>query len=65
MGTYCSINIGSENDGFELSFEMEKEPKLTANGELYYEFGPLVLCRELNGLETVTKRYGRMGFQES
>jgi DUF1680 family protein len=53
------------NNAFELSFEMAKEERMAMNGDIYYEYGPLVLCREIAGFQTVTKRFDKMGFHES
>jgi uncharacterized protein len=63
---YLLFNKNWESeDAFELSFEMAKEERQAVNGDIYYEFGPLVLCREVIGFQTVTKRFDMMGFHES
>jgi len=55
----------SEKDGFNLSFESEVTTHQVLNGEVFFQYGPLVLCREIIGGETVTKRYNMAGLRES
>ncbi len=53
------------NDEFELSFDKEVIKRNALNAEVYFEYGPLVLCREIPGVQTITKRYAVGGLQES
>jgi hypothetical protein len=53
------------NDSFEVTYEKVKEEQMAGNGDIYYDYGPLVLCRELNGIQKITKNYGVYGLQES
>lgn len=53
-----------EKDGFDLSFESGVTTHQVLNGGVYLQYGPLVLCREVKGLESVTKKYSMAGFQE-
>lgn len=53
------------NDAFELSFEREATMQRQNNDDIFFEYGPLVLCREIPCVQTVTKKYSRVGFQES
>jgi DUF1680 family protein len=53
------------NDSFEVTYEKVKEEQMAGNGDIYYDYGPLVLCRELNGIQKVTKNYGVYRLQES
>lgn len=54
-----------EKDGFNLSFESGVTTHQVFNGDVYFQYGPLVLCREIKGTESVTKKYTKGGFQES
>lgn len=52
-------------DSFDISFEREVASRQAHNGEVYFEYGPLALCRPLDGEQTVTRQYGFDGFRES
>jgi uncharacterized protein len=54
-----------EKDSFNLSFESEVTTHQVSNGDVYFLYGPLVLCRDLKGSKRVTKKYSITGFQES
>ena len=55
----------SGKDDFNLVFESEVTTNKVLNGDVYFQYGPLVLCREVKGAEKVTKKYTTAGFQES
>lgn len=54
-----------ETDGFNLGFESEVTTHQVSNGDVYFQYGPLVLCRDVKGSESITKNYAMSGFQES
>ncbi len=54
-----------EKDSFTLNFESEVTTHQVSNGDVYFQYGPLVLCRDIKGSERVTKKYSITGFQES
>lgn len=54
----------NEKDSFNLSFETEVTTHKVLSGDIYFQFGPLVLCREIKGMDSVTKKYTMDGFQE-
>jgi DUF1680 family protein len=48
-----------------IGFETALVVKETANKEVYFESGPLVLCHEITGRQTITKTYTILGMRES
>jgi DUF1680 family protein len=53
------------NDSFELTYEKLQKEQMAKNGDIYYDYGPLVLCRKLDAVQTVTKKFGMNSLQES
>ncbi len=54
----------NKKDSFTLHFDAEVTVHPDKNGEIYFQYGPLVLCRQINGTDSITKKYGIKGFQE-
>jgi DUF1680 family protein len=52
------------NDSFDVSFDREVSIQQANNGDIYFEYGPLVLCKKISGEQTVTKDYRMGGFKE-
>jgi DUF1680 family protein len=55
----------SNREEINLSFESEVSLQKLSNGDVYFQYGPFVLCRVIKGVETVTKKYPLAGFHES
>lgn len=53
------------DDNLTVTFNTKSMQKETTNKEVYFEFGPLVLCYPAEGQQWVTKEYHRAGLQES
>jgi DUF1680 family protein len=76
-GVQCSLPYKEENgflvirqewkqkNEFTLSFEANVQVKETFQQEKYFEYGALVLCREIAGEQHITKKFEVAGLRES
>ena len=64
-GFLVFTNTWKNKDSITISFQSEIKIRETANQEVYFVDGPLVLCHPIEGAQLITKTYSVEGLRES